>query len=358
MKNIFLYTIFLLLISCYSNKELSTLPTTIENKEMFVDSLTNVGGVIYDKKDTVFIELKTETSLEDEHSLPYKENTIERGTLFYQIDSIFIINTITRVEARIIKNTYDTTPRYVIETFHKTNSGKIKKRIIPVGNIMNMELISLDQTAFTINKISSDNQEISSNVIAEWIWGVTPLKIGNYNLILKAIIKESGVNKDIIVFDKEINVVNKPKNKYLFKFYNNPDIKKYNNNLLVLEINENNDTSNMEWGGGGEIYLEIENETDFEIKKENSYIINSDKNNFTYKWIIKPIGKSKKLNYKIIIKGDYEQLIIKEGDIDIKRNLKYSFNNFVDNTIQRWYYIIFTLLIPAYFWLKKKHFKK
>jgi hypothetical protein len=60
------------------------------------------------------------------------------------------------------------------------------------------------------------------------------------------------------------------------------------------------------------------------------------------------------LKYKIYINGDYEKILITENKIKIKNNLKYSFNNFIDITIKRWYYIIFTLLIPAYFWLKKK----
>jgi hypothetical protein len=66
--------------------------------------------------------------------------------------------------------------------------------------------------------------------------GCYPLKIGNYTLILKAIIKENNTSKDIIVFDKQINVLNKPKKHLLFNIKHD-DIIKNKNNILYLEMN-------------------------------------------------------------------------------------------------------------------------
>jgi N12 class adenine-specific DNA methylase len=175
MRKIYFYVIFLILfISCYTNKNITISPIVQEELQI----INNIEIVEYDsisliKEDSIIL---TETYIEEIKHTPYIKNNIEKGTLIYQIDSFFIINTTTRVEAKIIKEKYDTIPKYIIETFSKNKSGKIKKYIIPVGNIMNMELISLDEKAFNINKISSDNQEVSDNVIAEWIWGVTPLK--------------------------------------------------------------------------------------------------------------------------------------------------------------------------------------
>jgi hypothetical protein len=299
--------------------------------------------------------------VEFEESMPEQDNPITDkliGTLTYKIDSIFVVNTISRVEARIIKLVNDTISDYLISITHKSNSGRIISNRIRVGDVMDMELVSLDETAFEISEISPDNQPVDDQYVATWLWSVKPIKSGEYNLILKAYIKEGNSVRYNNVFDEIITVKNKPKKNYVYDLEVPSEIKKYNSDLIILNIYEStNDEYDFKWGGSGEILLEFDKNIDINIISDDLNF-NSNKNNFRYRWSVQTNSNIKKIDYSIKIVGDYDSVEIDNGSIKIKNNIWISFNNFIDEHMKRWYFIFTSLLIPLYFYVKKKYFKK
>lgn len=280
----------------------------------------------------------------------------DEGTLVYKVDSVLIIGVVSRVEARIIKQVNEETTEHLVSLTSKTTTGVIYEEIIKVGNIMDMELKSLDLDAFTINKITDDEQLVDEVDVTYWLWSVTANKTGSYNLIMTAKIKENGPSRDIIIFDKSINVVNKPKKKYNVEFDIPDKLKRYSENIIKIKIKEkDSDTYMFDWGGEGEVVLNFDGNVDISI---NDNIINDNKSEFNYKWIVKPEGKEKTLPFKFMIKGDYEDYIFMESEIEVDKNFKESFNRFIDGAIKRWYWIFTALLIPIFSYIRKKYIKK
>jgi hypothetical protein len=323
------------------------------------DEIVYFGDVEYDVEELVSSGIDEEVYVEPALLMALlPDKSYNKGTLLFNIDSIFVVDVVNRVEAKIVKKEIDEIPQYVIEMFHVSDNGEIKKEEIPVGNIMGMKLTSLDESAFEINSLSSDNQILDENTIAEWVWGVKPIKPGIHSLILIAVIKEDIGEKETVVFDMEIPVLNKPKKDFIYKITTPEYFKKNEKGLIDIIIESSDNSGSFKWGGNGEVRLIIENELNFEITNEGDVNINDNKNYYNFKWTIKPIGKSKELKYHIMIIGDDEQTIISEGVIEVKRNFASSFNNFIDNALKRWYWLFTTLIIPIYFWIRKKFKKK
>jgi hypothetical protein len=191
------------------------------------------------------------------------------GTLVYKVDSVLIIGVVSRVEARIIKQVSEETTEHLVSLTTHTTTGVIYEEVIRVGNIMDMDLKSLDPDAFTINKITDE---------------------------------------------------------YTF-----------------------------EWGGEGKVVIVIDGDVDI-TTDEN--IINNNKKYYEYKWVIVPKGKEKILPFRIMVIGDYEDEIILEYQLVVEKNIKESFNRFIDGAVKRWYWIFTTLLIPLFVYIRKKYFKK
>jgi len=356
-----LILIFVLFSSCASkysnsNDELSMVEESVEDvrlEEMIVES------PIYDD-----IEIEKDESKPPKDLMKNINRSInsdnQTGTLTYRIDSLFIIDVTSRVEARITKKLYDGEPTEMIELFSQSSSGDIMIKRIVVGEVMDIELKTLDVDAFIINKISSSNQIVNHNNITEWIWGVTPKKIGNFNLILKVTIKlESGVNIDQTVFDKIINVENKPKRNFNI-YIEKPDYLKYKKtdkiNLVLSKTIS--DSTDFQWGGNGKLNIKLSNSNDFDIFISDN-IIDDNKNLFVYNWNITPkTNKKQTINFNIQIIGDNEILTIYNGDIFVKPDWGKRVNEFIDITIKRWYFVFSSLLIPLFIWIRKKYFIK
>jgi len=278
------------------------------------------------------------------------------GTLVYKVDSVLTIGVVSRVEARIIKQVSDETTEQLISLTAHTSTGIIYEEIIEVGNIMDMELKSLELDAFTINKITDDEQLVDENDITFWLWSVTANKVGDYNLIMTAKIKDYGPSRNVIIFDKQISVMNKPKKKYTIIFTPPDNIKRYNEIEIELDLVEMNPyVYNFEWGGEGEVVINFDGNV---IVTSDENIINDNKTAFHYKWIIKPEGKEKVIPFNIKIIGDYEDLIILDGNLIVEKNIKESFNRFIDGAVKRWYWLFTALLIPLIGFIRKKYFKK
>ena len=213
---------------------------------------------------------------------------ISNGTLVYKIDSVFTFNVVSKVEARIIKNVSDSITNILISLTHRTNTGEIKTQIIQVGDIMDMSLVSLDPDAFVINKVSSGDQMVNRTSVTEWLWGVIPKKIGEFDLILKATIRENKAASDKIVFDKTINVVNKPKRTWSYDLKIPNNLVNNSPNIIAITMTENS-TSNkniFKWGGFGEVQLEFNNELDYTITMSDTDNITDSKSLFINKWIV------------------------------------------------------------------------
>jgi len=80
---------------------------------------------------------------------------------------------------------------------------------INVSPIMSANLI-VSKNSFRIDTLSTEYQNISKRGYTEWAWNIVPLKGGNnlLKLNVKIRIKEDGETyyKDIVVFDKKINI--------------------------------------------------------------------------------------------------------------------------------------------------------
>jgi len=279
-----------------------------------------------------------------------------KGTLVYKVDEVLIIGVASRVEARIIKQVSQETTDYLVSLTTHTTTGIIYEEVIKVGNIMDMDLKSLDPNAFTINKITDDEQIVDENDVTYWLWSVTANKVGNYNLIMTAKIKDNDPSRNIIIFDKQISVMNKPKKKFSL-LLNIPDnLKRYDEGIIKIDfVEKNSDTYSFEWGGEGNVIIDFDGKVDV-ITDDN--IVNDKKPIFNYKWVVTPKGKEKVIPFTVMIVGDYENLILFEDEFIIEKNFKKSFNNFIDGAVKRWYWLFTALLIPLVGFIKKKYFKK
>lgn len=282
------------------------------------------------------------------------------GTLFYKIDSIFTIDVTTRVEAKIIQKIFEdvSETEYIIEMFHETPYGKVKTETIQVSNVMDMELISLQHNAFMISKISSSNQIVNNESVTEWMWGVTPMKEGNFNLILKAVIKDGDGQKDKIVFDKNIDVKNRPKTKFNVKLEIPSNLKRYNNYIIKLGLRENKlgEDYDFEWNGYGDLELDFYDKVKItDIDKD--YSISDDRTLYNFEWKIQPLYKDT-LNYELRLIGYNDEIVIANNSIFVDKNLKETIIVYVNKVKDKWYWLFTTLIIPLFNFIKKKYFTK
>ena len=118
---------------------------------------------------------------------------------------------------------------------------------------------------------------------------------------------------------------------------------------------EDSDDYSFEWGGEGKVVIHFGGNV---IVMSDENIINDDKRSFNYRWSIKPEGKEKVIPFVIEIIGDYEDLIIFNGELIVEKNFKESFNKFIDGAVKRWYWLFTALLIPLIGFIRKKYFKK
>lgn len=314
-------------------------------------------NIDYNVESSVQVESASAGDIPTSSSITIISNTnYNKGTLAFKMDSIFIIDVLSRVEAKIVKSTDSAKVSYMVQMFQHTTNGKVIKRQIPIGNIMNMELYSFDKDAFEITKISGDNQVIDDNIVASWLWSVKPLKVGQQELIIKAIIKKNDANIEQIVYDETIKVVSKPKKIYTTNIIIDDVFMTDEVNIIKYEMTEcDNCVDGIFWGNNGVVKLVIDNEKEFVIESDENVFV--DKKYQTYKWVIKPI-KNGTVNYSIILENDNERITLHQGQIKVKTSLVNWFKKLVVDILGFWNFLIFTLLIPLYMWLKKKYGKK
>jgi len=364
MKRIIYILSIFILFSCNSriNKQEEIkwvyFPDTVMIDGVYIPDVDGDGVIDFQEIDLEEISHGIEMGevVRDENKLLMDTPLSNQGTLVYKVDSVLIIGVVSRVEARIIKQVSEETTEQLVSLTTRTSTGIIHEEIIKVGNIMDMELKTLDEDAITITEITDDEQLVDETDPTLWLWGVTANKIGSYNLILTAKIKQDGPTRDKIIFDTEINVTNKPKKKYSMIIDIPDNLKRYEDSIIRLNLIEKKfDTYSIEWGGEGKIVLEFDGKVTI-ITDDN--IINDNKSQFNYKWVVTPKGKEKTLPYVIKIIGDYEDLVLKDSVLIVENNFKEGFNKFIDDAAQRWYWIFTALLIPIYGYIRKKYFPK
>jgi hypothetical protein len=361
----YIFLILILFCSCLSTtkntKSTEGYEASIANdnpEEYIQDSTQVMTGSAMVTEDSYYvseeIELRNERVMS---SAPQQLRTqpINSGTLSFSVDSIFTIDVLSRVEARIINSVNKDDVNTMVQLLHKSKNGTIQTRNIKVGNIMDMKLVSFDKEAFEIEALSSDNQVIENNTSALWIWAVKPKKLGEQQLIIKAIIKENGNNIERVVYDEIIPVVNKPKKLYNIKISISDKLIQNKVNTITLDIEECNDCNGILLDNSGIIKLVLYDTENYNVvTSENIF---SAKKYQSYKWELTP-KKTKKMAYSIIMKTDDQKILLHDGTIDVKFNLKVFIKNVFINALDVWEFLLTFLLIPIGIWIKKKYFSK
>ena len=323
---------------------------------IFINSCDNKQQEIYDDIDTTLV-VSNKLPVANYKPVVRSSDIVQYndGTFLYNIDTVFIIGVTHRVDAKIIKRLYDNIPDTIVELFQVSARGKIRKSYIQTSSIMDVNIVSLNHEVFAISKIVNE-QPVDENTITEWIWGVTPLKLGSYNLLLKVTIKNNGINKDKIIFDKVVNVQNKPMRNFKIKVGMPAHLKNLSERYIVCTIIEtdNADSADFKWGGNGNIILSLQRPSNFTVVKDGDDTINDDKKLFITRWSLIPNTSMRETNIKIKIVGDNSQIMIYNKKLPIDKNFSQKLDNFINNTLQRWYWIFGALIIPIYNYLKVK----
>ncbi len=135
----------------------------------------------------------------------YKEKTSSKGRILYDIKKHMPVSLETRCTVRLAHNL-----SVIIQSFEVSQETIIEE--IRVSNIMEVELVTLsDDKDFKIRSVNSKDQIVDESDYTEWIFWVTPLKLGNHKLLLKVSVIQVIDNverRKEIVLEKEIEVVN------------------------------------------------------------------------------------------------------------------------------------------------------
>ena len=235
MKNI-LFLLVLILTSCATKKELEI---NIKNENLISGSEEGSEEVI---SDTLFSIIPNDTLVElsdgmtinpdkkDEGVMTQKEvvksiEKHERKTNLKVVDKSNSLDTTMGWIAYSVPETMKTFKTYSIKVRISKNSNGQNKAVLILGDddaINNSEYPSLatiddikisgemtaelrvDSDAFIIKSLSTKVQNIDNESYTEWEWTVTPKRSGESPL--KLVIKVKDINKDIVVFNKNIKV--------------------------------------------------------------------------------------------------------------------------------------------------------
>lgn len=233
MKNI-LFLLVLILTSCATKKELEI---NIKNENSI--SVSEEEVVV---SDTLFSIIPNDTLVELSDGMTINPDKKDEGVMTQKevVKSIEKHESKTNLKVVDKSNSLDTTMGWIaysvpetMKTF-KTYSVKVRiskksngqnKAVLILGDddaINNSEYPSLatiddikisgemtaelrvDSDAFIIKSLSTKVQNIDNESYTEWEWAVTPKRSGESPL--KLVIKVKGINKDIVVFNKNIKV--------------------------------------------------------------------------------------------------------------------------------------------------------
>jgi len=135
-----------------------------------------------------------------------------KGIIAYSIPTEMIVGQKYKIRVRIAKDREGKDVLIIGDRNIPINDVDVNSRIniedIRVEKVMTSELM-YDESSFLVSELSSKVQNIEDKGYTEWSWFISPLKSGKgyLKLIIKVRIDGSDVQKDIVVFDKHIDVV-------------------------------------------------------------------------------------------------------------------------------------------------------
>jgi hypothetical protein len=135
-----------------------------------------------------------------------------KGIIAYSIPTEMIVGQKYKIRVRITKDREGKDVLIIGDRNIPINDVDVNSRIniedIRVEKVMTSELM-YDVSSFLVSELSSKVQNIEDKGYTEWSWFISPLKSGKgyLKLIIKVRIDGSDVQKDIVVFDKHIDVV-------------------------------------------------------------------------------------------------------------------------------------------------------
>lgn len=239
----FIFFIFLsILVSCGTLKENTNITIEQNEKSLIENELDSAQKIVF--IDTVFIDTTSERkvevmAVENKHNSLQIESQKERQKKEVQKLENHKIKTRLKIIDKSSSNT-DTTRGWVAfsvpekMTVSKTYSVKIRiskrnskqnKTVLILGNddainnsnypsVATIEDIKVsgemsaslkgDENQFKISLVSTETQHVDDETYTEWEWLVTPIKSGQNPL--KLVIKIKDLNKDIVVFNKNIDI--------------------------------------------------------------------------------------------------------------------------------------------------------
>lgn len=155
----------------------------------------------------VISKIKKHESKTKSKVIDYSTKDTTKGWIAYSVPKEMQVSKSYSIKVRISKKTNQNKATLVIGDGYSINNPNLPSIVsiedIKVSGEMTPELIS-EPDAFKINLLSTPTQNIDNESYTEWEWNVTPLKSGNTTL--KLIIKIKEINKDIIVFNRNISV--------------------------------------------------------------------------------------------------------------------------------------------------------
>lgn len=131
------------------------------------------------------------------------------GIISYSIPNEMKVNNSYIIKLRITKDNTENGKTVLIigdrniPIFDETVDSKVSIENIIVSDDMSAEILC-DTNYFKLTQLNTKTQKIDSIGYTEWSWQVTPQKSGKG--YLKLIIKIKSIEKDIVVFDKSIEV--------------------------------------------------------------------------------------------------------------------------------------------------------
>ena len=146
----------------------------------------------------------------DKKELVIQDLQYSEGLIAYSVPKIMTVGNNYLIKIRITKEKNKTIlvvgDRNIPIADENSN---ISVESINVSPIMSANLLVSENT-FKVDKLSTEYQNITQKGYTEWSWNIIPIKDGNnlLKLSVKIRIKENGESyyKDIVVFDKKVNI--------------------------------------------------------------------------------------------------------------------------------------------------------
>lgn len=150
-------------------------------------------------------------NIDDQTSILPKNS---EGMIAYSVPNEMQVGNKYKIKLRITKNKDNSSKIDLIlgersnNTIHEDDiDSKVVIENIRVESLMSASLIGGEEN-FSIKEMSTKTQALEDSSYTEWSWVVNPLKGGNNHLkmIITVVINDNGSSKDIVVFDKSIEV--------------------------------------------------------------------------------------------------------------------------------------------------------